>query len=292
MAADNIVSINRNGSGPDSELAQSSATGEARLRELERLIQTAAEVQAQAEAELNQTTASQSVAQQRKAAADSVRRKAEAEMAKLRSELARQAEQQKQVWSPGDPVQAKSDFEVTTLTGSVRRGRFSDSAFLDSDLALNDEDKQLNARINSSSGRTAKGQQRRAAPAGYKQPRRSKRGWVMALLLIVGISAGGAATWIGVQNPDGIKQQINSLSERVTQLMPVSGAADAQQDEKAASALPPAATAQPTAAAPAKPAKTAEQRARERAAWQQAIVLQELRVRDAAENRFKQRLAD
>ncbi len=284
MTADNIVSLNRHKSGPDSELVQSGAKGEARLRELERLIQTAAQVQAQAEAELSQTTASQSVAQQRKAAADSVRRKAEAEMAKLRNELARQAARTKQVWSPGDPIKEKRpDFEISTLTGSASRGRFSDSAFRDSELELDDDNAKMNSRINSTGGSGRKKSKRKSV--AYHQPKRSKRGWAIAILMLLGISAGAAFTWMSVQNPDAISNKITAISDRVSSLIPVGEEATSPSPQTGETLAQPAAEE----VAEAK-AQATRQQAQAEAAWQQAIALQEQRVRDKAALRFNQNI--
>jgi len=293
MSADKIVKLHRQDGATDHTLAPSSAQGEARLRELENLLKTAAEVQAQAEAELNSTESAQSVARQRKAAADSVRRKAEAEMARLRAQLAREAQQTRTHWAPGDPVPGPrqnrhtgGDFEVSMVTGTASRGRFSDSAFLDSDLALDEEDRPLNGRANA----TRAGSQARKPPprksGHYPHSRKARRGWGLGLIMLLGISAGAAGTWMAVQEP----QMLNNAATRVTAQLqqwlpekpPPAAFTPRQTSNRPVSEARTPVTQRPTAAAPPSQASNPT--------WQQAVTRQEQRLREAAELRFRDRI--
>lgn len=88
-------------------LAETGTSGIDRLRELEKLLDTARKVRKLADSEIAQGKNLER-AQQRFDAANRMQRKVERELLKLRSELANEHPEVNQVWSPGDPVGRKS----------------------------------------------------------------------------------------------------------------------------------------------------------------------------------------
>lgn len=114
MHAKNDQPTSRHGSyeaAADKPLAQSALSGEARVRELEHLAETARKVRDQAGAELTRNSGStHHVARERMAAAERILRKTQQELAQLREQLG----------TPEPSAAPAKDFELAVMLGHSR----------------------------------------------------------------------------------------------------------------------------------------------------------------------------
>ena len=268
----------------DAPLPESALSGEARLRELEHLLRTATEVRKQAEQEMLNSTAAHEAARQRIAAAERMQHKAEQELVRLRTELAREKLRKGKCWSPGDPLREHhpatptSDFEVAMLTGTARplMGRHGTLAGEQAQFSISEEQQ---ARPASTSRRPPRSRtQEQTARNG-----RGLRGLALGMIVLAGVAMGATATFFAVQSPE-VREQIRMIPERIASLL----------GEKAPAPRAPT-VATPTVVQP--PAATAaiqtssEDHTARRAAWKSAIAAEELRLRRAAEREYANKLA-
>ncbi|HEB99149.1 MAG TPA: hypothetical protein ENJ05_06565, partial [Thiotrichales bacterium] len=254
----------------DAPLPEGALSGEARLRELEHLLRTATEVREQAEREMLNSTAAHEAARQRIAAAERMQHKAEQELVRLRTELAREELRKGKCWSPGDPLREHhpatptSDFEVAMLTGTARPLMGSGSPVREpAQFSISEE------------------QPARPAATAHRHPRsrtqeqkarkgRGLRGFALGMIVLAGIAMGAAATFFAVQSPE-VREQIRMIPERIAPLL----------GEKAPAPAAPTVATPPvveTPAATAAPQTSSEDRAARRAAWKSAIAAEELRL--------------
>ena len=271
----------------DAPLPEGALSGEARLRELEHLLRTATEVREQAEREMLNSTAAHEAARQRIAAAERMQHKAEQELVRLRTELAREELRKGKCWSPGDPLREHrpatptSDFEVAMLTGTARplMGTGGTLAGEPAQLSIRDEQSVRPAVA------THRHPRSRMQEQGGRKGRRL-RGFALGMIVLAGIAIGAAATFFAVQSPE-IREQIRAIPERVAPLLGEKAPARALE-------APPPKTTPPAAERPAAtvaPQTPAKDNAARRAAWKSAIAAEELRLRRAAEREYANKLA-
>jgi len=270
----------------DAPLPEGALSGEARLRELEHLLRTATEVREQAEREMLNSTAAHEAARQRIAAAERMQHKAEQELVRLRTELAREELRKGKCWSPGDPLREHhpatptSDFEVAMLTGTARplMGGGSTLAREPAQLSISEEQPARPAAATHRHPRSRTQEHR--APKG-----RGLRGFALGMIVLAGIAMGAAATFFAVQSPE-VREQIRMIPERIAPLL----GEKAPVPAPAAPTMAPPPVVEPPAATAA-PQTPPEDLAARRAAWKSAIAAEELRLRRAAEREYANKLA-
>lgn len=162
-------------------LAESAFSGEARLRELEHLADTARKVRDQAAAELTRSSgATHHVARERIAAAERMLRKIQRETAELYARMPVAGT------APFHTTIAPRDFELAVLLGH-NKGRFNQVGETHAPLELQQE-----------AGRQglATAHARRAQTHGTsKTGHDGKRAWTFGLLLIAGLGLGAFGTY-------------------------------------------------------------------------------------------------
>lgn len=210
-------------SAEDRPLAQSVFSGEARLRELEHLAETARKVRDQAAAELTRNGSTHHIARDRIAAAERMLRKTQQEIAELRAQLGPVAPP-----APKAPPQPQ-DFELAVLLGHSK-ARFNRDGAFQSTLALQ-QDTPYGAQ-----GLPA------ALPGSSKHPAYSSvdtvetktpsswRTLAFSLLVTLGIGLGALGTYAiintgSITNAAQIMQEgTNQLVTRLRALIPAIGA--------------------------------------------------------------------
>ncbi|WJW76094.1 hypothetical protein QVG61_03095 [Thiohalobacter sp. IOR34] len=282
-----IYSLGNRLSGEDAPLAEGTARGEARLRELEHLLETARQVREQAAQEIQLSSSTHQAAQQRIAAAERMERKAAQELERLRLELTRRELRERRCWSPGDPLPpppagrpqgTATDFEIALLTGSPRPRIGTGRA--DFELASADP-------APSTAAADQRSAPNRPKPAA---PRHSGRGrsLLIALIVATGAGLGAATTYFTAKSPE--------IRQRLTEL-PVQAGDWGRGWLQRMSAVTTTATETASATAPATPLQPAPRQTAapapdpaELQAWRRAIAAEEQRLKAAAIRRLEQRL--
>ncbi len=173
--------------GGERPLATSVFSGEARLRELEHLADTARKVRDQAPAELTRGSgAAHHIARERIAAAERMLRKAQQEMVELRAQLAQP------VTGTGAPETTitSQDFELAVLLGH-NKGRFNQVGGAHAPLEL----EQDIAHGRQVVGTSKAGARHPQTNATSKSSMAGKRTWTFSLLLVVGLGLGAFGTY-------------------------------------------------------------------------------------------------
>lgn len=164
-------------------LAQSAFSGEARLRELEHLADTARKVRDQAAAELTRGSGTtHHVARERIAAAERMLRKSQQEIAELR---AQRAQPVTGTGAPQPSITAQ-DFELAVLLGH-NKGRFNQVGGVHAPLELQQD---VTAAISKASIRHTQAHHR-ASKSGAG----GKRNWTFGALLALGLGLGAFGTY-------------------------------------------------------------------------------------------------
>ena len=118
------------GKPQDIPLVEGIHTGRERMRELERLLETARHIRQEAEREVDGDLAeADALVRRRIEAAERIRHKAEAELRQLRLAEARHRLRERPPWTPGDPLRdaahakddSRPDFEIALLLGKTGR---------------------------------------------------------------------------------------------------------------------------------------------------------------------------
>lgn len=194
----------------DRPLAQSALTGQARLIELEHLAETARKVRDQAASELTRNNGdTHHVARERMAAAERMLRKAQQEIAELRS-------QQNTPGTASVPVDQRKDFELAVLLGHSK-ARFN----LESSPQLTLQEQQAPRR------------QREEQRPDSRRNARNTSGWrslTFAALVVAGIGIGAMATagYLSTGTLDGAAQAVrdgtSQMVDRLRGLLAISAA--------------------------------------------------------------------
>ncbi|MFN2309246.1 MAG: hypothetical protein ABR553_05855 [Gammaproteobacteria bacterium] len=145
--------------GGERPLAQSVFDGEARLRELGHLAETARKVRDQAAAELTRNSSAHHIARERIAAAERMLRKTQKEIAELREKQG--------VRAPAVEAGASGDFELAMLLGHSK-ARFNPEGDTQTPLQLQ-SDKAGRAQRTTPRGAVPDAQRDRPAPAGGRR---------------------------------------------------------------------------------------------------------------------------
>ena len=259
-----------------SGIAPSAATGADRVRELEHLLETARKVRDQADAELASTSAMNEAARKRIEAARRMEQKVEAELRRMRLETARR--EGRKVWAPGDPLPsetpaARSDFEVTLLTGTPRVRLRRDPS--ESDLRLaEDEPRRAPPRRAARTRAQARPGSRQPRPAA-RAPRGggALRSLAIGIIVTLGVGLGAAVTLVLLQP---------QLLDRVLAGVPLNSLAPA---EPATLPAGPAAAPATTGAGGGKATQGTPS-----AGWRSRVAAEEMRLRQAAERQYQARL--
>lgn len=193
-------------------LAQSALSGEARLRELEHLAETARKVRDQAASELTRNSgATHHIARDRMAAAERMLRKAQQEIAELRG-------RQNVADAATTPAAQRKDFELAVMLGHSK-ARFN----LDNPSQLTLQEQEFSHR-NRDDGRT---QGKRAARGTS-----SWRSLMFGLLAITGIGIGTLAAYgfLSTGTVDGATQAVrdgtSQMVDRLRSLLAISAVTD------------------------------------------------------------------
>lgn len=295
-------------------LADTGSSGIDRLRELEKLLNTARRVRKLAEGEIAQGKNLER-AQQRFDAANRMQRKVERELLRLRSELANEYPEVNQVWSPGDPVGRKpashpprppadepvapqpGDFELSVMLGKdkARWNQPGTTRFaLDRDSSSNPPPTAREPRPKPAPAAN------RAAPKSTGSPkitprstspsvptRRQGRGrsWLVGALVVTGILAGGGLTVVLTDQPAGLSRVQNYWDQARAWL-----GTSAESSEAVTSPAPkPISTPAPAPAATPTPAQATGTVRRTRPTASQ-IMAEERRLQREARQRFETRL--
>ncbi|MBI5463293.1 MAG: hypothetical protein HY941_14010 [Gammaproteobacteria bacterium] len=192
-------------------MAPSVFSGEARLRELEHLADTARKVRDQAAAELTRGSgATHHIARERIAAAERMLRKAQQEIAELRAQLAQP------VTGTGatERTIAPQDFELAILLGH-NKGRFNQVGGAHAPLELQQDVTQ--ERRNVAATKAGTHTHTHATPksgAGMAD----KRSWAFGLLLVVGLGLGAFGTY-AMLNHNAMYDATQFVRDGTTQLI-------------------------------------------------------------------------
>lgn len=168
-------------------LATSAFKGEARLRELEHLADTAHKVRDQAAAELTRGSgATHHIARERIAAAEQMLRKAQSEIVELRAQLAHA--------TPGAPEATitRQDFELAVLLGH-NKGRFNQVGGAHAPLELAQD--SAHGRPRTTTTKTGTRHSQAYAATAKSSSMGGKRAWTFGVLLVVGLGLGAFGTY-------------------------------------------------------------------------------------------------
>lgn len=207
----------------DGPLAQSVFSGEARLRELEHLAETARKVRDQAAAELTRNGSTHHIARDRIAAAERMLRKTQQEIAELRAQLGptpRPAAPSAQV--------APQDFELAVLLGHSK-ARFNRGDAGQSELQLQQVSGPRMAKT--PAPRTGTKAAPRRAPAYAAQARTGTMGRTLAFSVLIAFSVGMGAIGTYALAKTGsiaeatqfVREQGQQLFVRLRTLLPSAG---------------------------------------------------------------------
>lgn len=232
-------------------LAGSVFSGEARLRELEHLAETARKVRDQAAAELTRNGSTHHIARDRIAAAERMLRKTQHEIAELRAQLGPAARPAATLPAP------QNDFELAMLLGHSK-ARFSQEDPSRPSLELQQDSSTRNAQATGKTGKSipAKGEARAR--------RSSSRTLIFGLLVGLGIGAGAIGTYVAASGSIGgfMQEGAAHITAKLRILWPgLTSSAGAVSGSGNSPASNNVATQQTT-----KPAKLQEQQARSAAA--------------------------
>lgn len=184
----------------EAPLAQSVFSGEARLRELEHLAETARKVRDQAAAELTRNNGStHHIARDRMSAAERMLRKTQQEIAQLREQLGSAAP----AAAPQPSVQPK-DFELAVMLGHSR-ARFN----LDSPTQMTLQEQEFSRRVRDDKQPSAR-RASRAASLWHTM--------TFGLLMAAGIGIGALATY-GFINTGTLDGAAQAVREGTTQMV-------------------------------------------------------------------------
>lgn len=209
--------------GGERPLAESVFSGEARLRELEHLAETARKVRDQAAAELTRSGSTHHIARDRIAAAERMLRKTQQEITELRARLG-------PVTRPAAPAPQANprDFELAVLLGHSK-ARFNRGEATQNSLQIQQDN---GGRPAASHGRT--GVKRPAGSTARRSagsPNASLgRTLVFSILVAFGVSVGAIGTYAVVNTgslaeaTQLVREQGQQLLTRLRSLMPVSAA--------------------------------------------------------------------
>lgn len=242
-------------------LAGSALSGEARLRELQHLADTARKVRDQAAAELTRNGSTHHIARDRIAAAERMLRKAQQEITELRAELG------PALRPPAAPPTKRNDFELAVLLGHST-ARFAQGDATQPALQLQDT--------------ASRGPQ--AVRAGYKPAARAKTpetsSWrllVFGLMVGLGIAAGAIGAYIALADDAASAAVRDGTAEAFTKLR------DTWSDLAGAASLSRAGGGSIAAGSTGRAVPTSSANAPDR--------LQEEQVRSAAEERLARQIA-
>lgn len=187
----------------ETPLAQSAFSGEARLRELEHLAETARKVRDQAAAELTRNNGStHHIARDRMSAAERMLRKTQQEIAQLREQLAAVALSNPSA-APQPAAQTK-DFELAVMLGHSR-ARFN----LDTPSQLTLQEQDFSRRVRDDKQTSGK-RATRAASLWHTL--------TFGLLIAAGIGIGALATY-GFINTGTLDGAARAVREGTTQMV-------------------------------------------------------------------------
>lgn len=220
MHANKFTQTQPAGDGP---LAQSAFSGEARLRELEHLAETARKVRDQAAAELTRHSSTHHIARDRIAAAERMLRKTQQEIAELRAQLG------PTLRPAAPPAQvAPQDFELAVLLGHSK-ARFNRGDTAQTDLQLQQYAGAPAAKNPTPRAKTKVAPKR--APARAPQATTGSWGRTLALSLLIAFSVGlGAIGTYAVAKTGSlteasqfVREQGQQLFVRLRALLPSAG---------------------------------------------------------------------
>jgi hypothetical protein len=185
-------------------LTQTPFGGQARLNELERLAKTARRVRQIAEQEVAESSISRDVAEQRIATCERTLRRAEDEMARIRSELYRS---QQQAGAEAGNYESAEEFELAILLGKAAR---TEEPSNDDIAAL-----ELTPLPKADKKKT----QRQEKPAPFREMSREQhkssdgtgRRLVFALLVTLGAFVGATLTYLALTSAP-IKENVQSVA--------------------------------------------------------------------------------
>lgn len=243
-------------------LAGSALSGEARLRELQHLADTARKVRDQAAAELTRNGSTHHIARDRIAAAERMLHKTQQEIAELRAQLG------PALRTPAAPTTKRDDFELAVLLGHST-ARFAQGDAAQPALQLQDTASRGSQAI----GKGYKPTARVKAPAGP-----SRRLLVFGLMVGLGIAAGAIGAYVALADNSASAAVRDGTAEAFTKLRDTwSGLVGAASLSRAGGSSI-AAGSTGSRAAPISSANTPDR-------------LQEEQVRSAAEQRLARQIA-
>lgn len=221
--------------GGDGPLAQSVFSGEARLRELEHLAETARKVRDQAAAELTRNGSTHHIARDRIAAAERMLRKTQQEIAELRAQLGPATR------PAALPVQGctAQDFELALLLGHSKARFNREDPSQTSPLQLQQDTRPQAARSPASRAKSRSGSRRVSAGSTQRQtnPGSVGRTLIFSILISFGVGLGAVGTYAIAKTgsiteaTQLVREQGQQLMVRLRGLIPTSGALDTLEPE-------------------------------------------------------------
>lgn len=206
------------GNGP---LAQSVFSGEARLRELEHLAETARKVRDQAAAELTRNGSTHHIARDRIAAAERMLRKTQQEIAELQKQLGPTARGVIPPAQTGTP----QDFELAVLLGHSK-ARFNREDAAHSSLQLQQDSGPRAGKT--ATPRTKPVPKRTSASASQRSTDSAGRTLIFSILVTFGVGLGAVGTYAIAKTgsiaeaTQLVREQGQQLIERLWALVPAS----------------------------------------------------------------------
>lgn len=243
-------------------LAGSALSGEARLRELQHLADTARKVRDQAAAELTRNGSTHHIARDRIAAAERMLRKAQHEITELRARLG------PALRTPAAPPTKRNDFELAVLLGHST-ARFARGDAAQPALQLQDTASRGSQAI----GTGYKPIARAKAPAGS-----SWRLLVFGLVVGLGIAAGAIGAYVALADASASAAVRDGTADAFTKLRDTWSGLAASASLPRAGGATIAAGSTDARGAPVSSATTPDR-------------LQEEQVRSAAEQRLARQIA-
>ena len=220
-------------------LAQTPFGGQARLIELERLAKTARRVRQIAEQELAESRTSRGVAEQRIATCERTLRKAEDEMARIRSELYRS---QQQAGAEAGNYQSAEEFELAILLGKAARAEEPSNE----DIAALQLTPLPKADKKKTTRQTKLAPSRGISREQHKTSEGTGRRLGFALLVTLGAVVGATLTYLALTTPS-IKENVQSMATDSAGVIDELTAGDVTKSERPSA---PAIPEPPTTAIP------------------------------------------
>ncbi len=278
----------------DQPLAQSVFNGDARLRELEHLAETARKVRDQAAAELTRTGGTHHIARDRIAAAERMLAKAKKEMAELRTKMG-------PVQPPPKPQQApkqSADFELAVLLGHSKAS-FNRDQTAATTLEMQPAQPRPKSKSSTATTRADRRKLSKSTARYSAQPSAAWRAMAFGLFIVLGVGLGATATFFMLTSnsvPEAAEKVREGASQAVAKIktvVPDDILEVATSVTTATVSMPK--TAETTAVEDVDPTPAAVTPAPKTGlidpSWSRSLEAQEKRVRQDAEQRLKEQLA-